>query len=32
MVFEAEGDTWVNKSGVDCTTIPKELFDACNTN
>ena len=32
MVFEAEGDTWINRSGVDCTTIPKELQAACETN
>ncbi len=32
MVFEAEGEFWVYKKGVDCATIPKALQDACNTN
>ena len=32
MVFEAEGEFWVYKKGVDCTTIPKELQAACETN
>ena len=32
MVFEAEGEFWVYKKGVDCSTIPMELQDACNTN
>jgi hypothetical protein len=32
MVFQAEGQFWVYKKGVDCATIPKALYDACNTN
>ncbi|MEI6625366.1 MAG: hypothetical protein WCO40_03400 [Thermoleophilia bacterium] len=32
MVFEAEGEFWVYKKGVDCATIPMALQDACNTN
>jgi len=32
MVFEAEGEFWIYKKGVDCATIPMALQDACNTN
>ena len=32
MVFQAEGEFWIYKKGVDCTTIPKELQAACETN
>ena len=32
MVFQAEGEFWIYKKGVDCATIPMALQDACNTN
>ena len=32
MVFQAEGEFWIYKKGVDCTTITKELQAACETN